>query len=541
MDLFAVPSTFFILFLIFVMPSHSENTRRIAKNTLMLYVRMLFGMLVSLYTSRVVLQALGVEDYGIYNVVGGLVGMFSIISGSLSASVSRFLTFELGRGGGERLDRIFSTAVWIFIFIAFVVFVLTETAGLWFLNTHMAIPHDRILAANWVFHLSVSGFMLALFSIPYNASIVAHERMSAFAYIGILEVLLRLAVVLFIAYVPVAADHLVVFGFLQLAVYILLQAIYWLYCHRHFPECRIRWCFDRRYWREMSTFAGWNFIGASSAILRDAGGNVVLNMFCGPMLNAARGISQQVNNAVTGFSNNFLTAANPQITKSYAADDRDYMLSLIFRVARFSFYLLLALSLPIMFNTEFILAAWLKTVPGHTSDFVRLVLVYSILESISSPLVTVMLATGRIRNYQLVVGGLQMMNLPLTYVSLRMGAVPESILVIAIVLSVCCLVARLVMLRGMVGLPVRRFVRQVIGNVTAVTVLAMILPLLFGYCVPLAGWTGFILSSVICLLSASTVIYFVGCSNGERCFIRSKLVAVANKTLRRCSGGRFSR
>lgn len=529
---FAVPSTFFILFLIFVMPSHSENTRRIAKNTLMLYVRMLFGMLVSLYTSRVVLEALGVEDFGIYNVVGGLVSMFSLISGSLSASVSRFLTFELGRGDSERLRRIFSTAVWIFVAISIVVMLLAESLGLWFLNTHMTIPANRMVAANWVFHLSVAGFMLSLLTVPYNASIVAHERMSVFAYIGILDVLLRLLVVLFVAYAPVPADHLVLYGFLQLAAGILLQAIYWTYCRRHFQECHVERRFDCQCWREMTSFAGWNFIGSVSALLRDAGGNVVLNLFFGPMVNAARGVSQQVNNAVFGFVNNFLATVRPQITKSYAVGDMDYMMTLIFYVSRFSFYLLLCLSLPILFNTEFILGVWLKTVPDHTANFVRLVLLYSLCEVISYPLITVMLATGRIRNYQLVVGGLQMMNLPLAYVSLRMGAVPESILVIAIVLSFCCLFARLVMLRSMIGLSVRRFARQVLGNVAGIFFLALVLPFLFELFMSFAGWTEFILSAIICFLSASTVIYFVGCSNGERRFICEKTVVLVSKIRR---------
>lgn len=511
------------------MPSHSENTRRIAKNTLMLYARMLFGMLVSLYTSRVVLEALGVEDFGIYNVVGGLVSMFSLISGSLSSSVSRFLTFELGRGDSEKLGRIFSTAVWIFVAISVVVLLLAESLGLWFLNAHMTIPASRMVAANWVFHLTVAGFMLSLLTVPYNATIVAHERMSVFAYIGILDVILRLAVVLFVAYAPVPADHLVLYGFLQLAVGVLLQAIYWIYCRRHFAECRVERRFDRQCWAAMSSFAGWNFIGSASALLRDAGGNVVLNLFFGPVVNAARGVSQQVNNAVMSFVNNFMATVRPQITKSYAAGEKDYMMELIFRMSRFSFYLFLCMSLPILFNTEFILTVWLKTVPDHTANFVRLVLFYSLCEILSYPLVTAMLATGRIRNYQLVVGGLQMMNLPLAYVSLKMGAVPESILVIAILLSVCCLAARLIMLRGMIGLPARRFVRQVMGNVTAVTVLSVILPLLFGCCVSLAGWTEFILSSVICLLSAATVVYFVGCSNGERRFICEKAVALMNK------------
>lgn len=505
------------------MPSHSENTRRIAKNTLMLYARMLFGMVVSLYTSRVVLEALGIEDFGIYNVVGGLIGLLTIVFGSLSSAVSRFLTFELGRGDSEMLRRIFSTAVWIFVAISLVVLILAESLGLWFLNTHMTIPSDRMVAANWVFHLTVIGFISSLLTIPYNASIVAHERMGAFAYIGILEVLLRLAIVLFVAYVPVPADHLVLYGFLQLAVGLLLQAIYWTYCRRHFSECRVEYRFDRQCWREMSSFAGWNFIGASAAILRDAGGNVVLNLFFGPVVNAARGVSQQVNNTIMGFVNNFLASVRPQITKSYASGDRGYMLSLMFRASRFSFYLLFALSLPVFFNTEFILSVWLKTVPDHTANFLRLVLVYSLCETLSYPLITAMLATGRIRNYQLVVGGLQLLNLPVAYVLLYFGAVPETLLCVAIILSVCCLVARLVMLRGMIGLSVQDFVQNVIANVTRVFVLSLIGPMSFHFLSALSGWWRFTVSVVLCLASTMVFTYFVGCTRGEQHFIREKI------------------
>ncbi len=511
------------------MPSHSENTRRIAKNTLMLYVRMLFGMLVSLYTSRVVLEALGVEDFGIYNVVGGLVSMFSLISGSLSASVSRFLTFELGRGDSEKLGRIFSTAVWIFVAISVVVLLLAESLGLWFLNTHMTIPASRMVAANWVFHLTVAGFMLSLLTVPYNATIVAHERMSVFAYIGILDVILRLAVVLFVAYAPVPADHLVLYGFLQLAVGVLLQAIYWTYCRRHFAECRVERRFDRQCWAAMSSFAGWNFIGSAAVLLRDAGGNVVLNLFFGPVVNAARGVSQQVNNAVSGFVGNFMTAVNPQITKSYASGDKDYMISLIFRTSRFSFYLLLVLSLPILFNTEFILTVWLKTVPEHTVNFVRLVLLLSFCEALSHPLITALSATGRIRNYQLIVGGLLMMNLPLAYVSLCFGAPAESVFVIAISLSVCCLMARLVMSRRMIGLSVRHFVSSVILPVLSVSVAATILPVFFGAFSRLSGWMDFVASALLCVTSASLMVYFIGCTNSEKRFIREKAHAMRHK------------
>lgn len=260
------------------MDAHAENTKRIAKNTLMLYVRMLFGMLVSLYTSRVVLQALGVEDYGIYNVVGGFVAMFSMISSSLSSSVSRFLTFELGKGNMDALKRIFSTSLSIHVVLSVIIVLLAETVGVWFLNTHMTIPESRLYAANWVFQASVFTFVINLWSVPFSASIVAHERMSAFAYIGILDIVLRLLIVLFIAYSELEFDRLIVYALLLVAVVCLMQMIYWRYCYRNFEECHIRLHFDAQYWKAMSSFAGWNFIGCTAGLLKDQGVNVLLKI-----------------------------------------------------------------------------------------------------------------------------------------------------------------------------------------------------------------------------------------------------------------------
>ena len=346
----------------------SENNKRIAKNTLLLYFRMLLLMVVSLYTSRVVLNALGVEDFGIYNVVGGVVAMFTVISGSLSAAISRFITFELGKGDGEGLKNTFSAAVTIQLLLSLVIVLLIESVGVWFLNAKMTIPADRLAAANWVLQFSIVTFVINLVSVPYNATIIAHERMSAFAYISIFEAVGKLAVAFLITVSPI--DRLVFYAVLMCAVAVSVRLMYGRYCKRHFTECTYRFRWDKELLRRMSGFAGWNFIGAASAVLRDQGGNIVINLFAGPAVNAARGISVQVNNAVTGFVQNFMTALNPQITKSYASGDRDYMMTLIYQGARLSFYMLLLLSLPVLVNTHYILGLWLKTVPGHTVLFV---------------------------------------------------------------------------------------------------------------------------------------------------------------------------
>ena len=513
------------------MDSHAENTRRIAKNTLMLYVRMLFSMLVSLYTSRVVLNTLGVEDYGIYNVVGGFVAMFSLISSSLSSSVSRFLTFELGRGDIERLKETFSTSLMIHLALAGIVFLLAENIGIWFLNTQMTIPEERIYAANWVFQASIISFMFGLCSVPYNASINSHERMTAFAYIGMLDVVLRLLIVLFIAYSTFNFDRLIVYSLLLVIVSMSLQCIYLWYCRKNFEECRLRFHFNKECWKEMSTFAGWNFIGCTAGLLKDQGVNILLNLFMGPVVNAARGIAISVSVAVASFSGNFMAALNPQITKSYAAEDRTYMLSLIERGSRFSYYIMLMLALPILFETEFILTLWLKQYPEHTINFVRLVLILSLCDVLSTTLITLQLATGKIRNYQIAVGGMLLMNFPLSYVCLKLGFSPESTLVVAILVSVSCLLLRLAFLRRMVGLSMKRFLRNVCLNVFLVTGASVVLPLLLTNWFIGDSWVQFLFVSLVCIVCSLTSVYMFGCSKNERQFIRQKVQVVRNRLI----------
>lgn len=500
------------------MTTHSENTKRIAKNTLMLYGRMLFGMLVSLYTSRVVLNTLGVEDYGIQGVVGGLVSMFSLISTSLSSSVGRFLTFELGRGDLERLKRTFSTSLMIHVVLALIIFVLMETVGVWFLNNKMTIPVERLYAANWVFQASILSFMLGLLSVPYNASIVAHERMSAFANIGILDVILRLLIVLFIAYSPWHFDRLIVYALLLVAVSTLMQSIYWTYCRRHFSECRFRLSFDREYWKEISTFASWNFIGCSALLLKNQGVNILLNLFYGLTLNAARGIAESVSTVVNSFVSNFTTALNPQITKSYAGGNKLYSISLVEQGARFSFYVLLIFVIPLVLETKIVMNLWLEDYPVYTVRFVRFILVYSLIDSLAKTLITLQNATGKIKNYQLIVGGILLLNFPLSYICLYLQFPPESTYCVAILITILCLIARLFIAKKYVGLSIRHFMHQVIFNVLLVAIIASSLPVLIHFIIPF-GWIRFVIVGVVSVVSTIFAILFIGCSRSEREYI----------------------
>ena len=508
----------------------SANNKRIAKNTLLLYVRMLFLMLVSLYTSRVILNALGVEDYGIYNVVGGVVTMFSMLSGSLSAAISRFLTFELGRGDYKKLHKIFSSSVTIQIAIVLVIMVFAETIGLWFLNEKMVIPSERLTAANWCYQFSIITFAISLISVPYNAAIIAHERMSAFAYISILEALGRLSVAWCILQSPI--DRLIFYGGMVALVGFIIFLIYMVYCKKHFDECTYHLIYDHDLLKQMFGFAGWNFIGASSSVLRDQGGNIILNLFVGPTVNAARAIAMKINSVVNGFVSNFMMALNPQITKSYANGNYEYMFKLIFQGARLSYYILLILCLPIILNTHYILVVWLKLVPEHTVLFVQLTLLFAMSECISNPLITAMLATGKIKNYQIIVGGLQMMNLPVAFLCLYFGAIPESVIIVAIIISQCCLAARLYMLRSMIGLNAIAYLKEVYLNIIIVTVISALLPYIISRMLP-DCFINALLNSLITIICVLTTEYYVGCSTIERRIIYNFFVQFFNNYVKR--------
>ena len=508
--------------------STSENNKRIAKNTILLYFRMLLLMLVSLYTSRVVLNALGVEDYGIYNVVGGVVAMFSVISGSLSAAISRFITFELGKDNSEPLKKVFSMAVTIQIVMALAVLIIAETLGLWFLNFKMVIPSQRLLAANIVFHFSILTFIINLLAVPYNAAIIAHEKMSAFAYISIVEAILKLLVAYLIVVSPI--DNLVFYAILMCSVAFIIRFVYGFYCKRHFEECTYHFVKDGTLLRKMLGFSGWNFFGALAAVLRDQGVNIVINLFAGPSVNAARGISVQVNSAVNSFVSNFMTAINPQITKSYASGNTGYTEQLVIQGARFSFYLLLVLTLPIFLNVDYVLYLWLGTVPKYTNMFVCLSLIFAISECLSYPLITTLLAIGKIKKYQVIVGGIIMLNLPLSYFFLSIGYSPTSVLVVAIVLSQCCLIVRLYLLYSYISFNVWVYLKKVYMNVLLVTSFALLIPsyLKFFVCFN-ANFINFLCVTLISFLMSILSIYIIGCNKQEKAFLSRKLQSILNK------------
>lgn len=509
--------------------SASANNKRIAKNTLLLYVRMLFLMAIGLYTSRVVLRVLGVEDYGVYNVVGGFVGLFAVLSQSLSSAASRFLTYAMGAGDEERLKRIFSSTVVIHIILALIILIVAEIVGVWFVNNKMVIDPERLSAANWVFQFSVLLFCVNLLTVPYNAAIIAHEEMGIFAYISIFEGVAKLIVCYLILYSPY--DKLVFYAVLILGVQLVSRGLFYIYSKCHYLECTFYFVIDKPLLKELFSFAGWNMIGSTSAILRNQGGNVLINLFYGPVVNAARAIANQVLTAVNGFVENFMVAVRPQITKSYAKGEKDYMMSLIFRGSRLSYYMLLIICLPIFLNTDYILCLWLHTVPDFTTLFVRLTLTFTMIESLSYPLVVAQQATGNIRNYQIIVGGLQMMNLPFSYVFLKLGCGPEVILYVAIFFGLCCLGARLLLLRKSIHLSVRTFGKDVLLNIVWVSLISFILPSVMS-CFMRVNLFSFVVITIVSLLWTVVAVFFVGCTQAEQQFVMGKIKCFKENLLR---------
>lgn len=442
------------------MQETSANNKRIAKNTIILYLRMMFILCVGLYTGRATLAALGVEDYGLYNVVGGFVVFFTFLNGAMASATQRFITFELARGDLHRQRVTFSTSVIIHVAIGLVIVLLAETVGLWFVLHKLVIPEGRMTAAVWVYQFSILSMLLTIVSVPYNASIIAHEKMSAFAFITIMDTVLRLIIVICLTFV--SFDRLIFYAGLLCLVSVIDRLIYGVYCSRHFADTRLVAVFDRRMFREMLNIGGWSLFGNLAGVFCSQGLNVVLNLFFGPAVNAARAVATTIQGIVTGFVSNFQMALNPQITKSYAVGEMQRMHSLIFASSKYSFFLLLAIALPIMVEADAILTLWLKNVPEHTANFTRLILCVLLLDAMGNPLMVSAQATGRVKVYQSVVGGLLIAVLPVSYVVLRLGGNPESVFVTYLVIAVLAFVARAFLIGRMVGFTLITFARRVV-------------------------------------------------------------------------------
>lgn len=509
------------------MSTHVSDNRRIAKNTLLLYFRQILVIVLSLYTVRVVLAALGVEDYGIYNVVGGFVAMFNILSGAFSVAISRFITFEKGQGKSKLfMQKLYSSSVIIQIGMGIFIVLLLITFGVWFVRHQLVIPQNRLDAAVYVLLFSTVSFFVNLLSVPYNALIIAHEQMRAFAYIGIVDAMLKLLVAFSLIVLP--TDKLVMYGFCMVVVSCITCLFYFFYCKRHFEECCFILEFDKKLLSRMFAFSGWAFLGNGSFVMKEQGVNILLNMFCGPAVNAARAITTQVTTAVTMFVSNFMQAVNPQITKSFSSGNLENMRRLIFNSSRFSFFLLLLLGLPLMKNTNYILSLWLVSVPEYACLFIQLLLVFCFMDCLVQPLMTGLLAEGNIRTYEIALVVLNMGNVILSYFALKRGFTPGSVYIVSILIEVGIMWVRVYLSSKAYGLSVRTYCMEVCGKSIAIAAIAG--GITYWISLPLENsfWNCAI-TSLLTVLVTVIVIWIIALSKYERFFILSTLSSKLSK------------
>lgn len=480
-------------------------------------------MLISLYTSRVILNALGVEDYGIYNVVGGIVAMFSLLSGSMTTAISRFITFELGKGDIAHLKNVFSSSIYVQLIFSLVIVLLGETVGLWFLNTKMVIPPDRIVAANWCFQFSLITFVVNLISVPYNAVIIAHEKMSAFAYISILEVVGKLGIAFLI--VVSIYDRLVFFAFLTALLALIIRLIYGWYCKKHFKEAVFIFKVDVSTISPIFHFAGWNLFGSGSAVLRNQGIDILLNLFFGVAINAAKGICNQVQSAVFQFVSNFQTAINPQLTIAIAQENYTRNHSLVIQGSRFSFYLLTLFSIPFLVETEPILKLWLGEVPDYTVQFVQWTFIYFQVDVMSRFLINSVLAYGKIKNYQIVVGGTKLAVFPIVWIVLLLGGSPVTGLIVNVIIEVFCLWIRLLFNNHYTGLPIKRFIKESVIRCwfVFIVILASV------ECLKLYIFMNSIIVVVFSIVLTIAGVWILGLSQYERKLIKEKALLIIKR------------
>lgn len=512
--------------------SDSSANKRIAKNTVLLYLRSLLMLAIGIYTSRIVLEALGIENFGIYGVVGSFVGMFTLINGILSAGTSRFITFELGKNNIDAVNKVFNAAFIMHCIAAVILLVILETVGLWFLNNKLNIPEGREIAANWVFQLSILSCCLGIIQVPYGATIIAHERFDLYAYVGIAEAVFK-CLVPFVLIRFKVGDVLIIFALLLTVWSVGLQIFYQIYCIKHFPETRLRFVKELSVYKSMMGYSLWDFLGQICVTLNIQGLPVLINMFFGVTLNAAQNIATQVQDKVQGFIGNFTTSVNPQIVKSYAVGDFHRFFQLIFESGKYAYYLFLFIALPLFLECDYVLSIWLVKVPEHASVFLRGLLLICLLRTPANPIIRAVHATGRIKFMNLT-GGLQavILLLPGTYICYKIGLPYWSYLVVYAITQFNGTVLEIMSLRREIEFSVWDYVKDVYGRIILVTVLSAIIPTLCVMLLP-PGIFRFLITGSLCVIFSGISIIYVGLSKAMRKrlygFIRHKICVLLHK------------
>lgn len=510
------------------MSNISDNNKRIAKNTLLLYGRMAIMLIVGLFTSRVVLAALGIRDYGIYNVVGGVVSLFAVLTGAMSVTTSRFLTYALGEGNKRKLSITFSTSVNIHILLGVGIAILMEALGVWFLNTHLNIPQERMWAANWVFQFSILTFVINLINVPYTSIIISHERMNIYAYLSLFDVFAKLAIVYALYITPY--DRLITYSIFLCASNLLVQILYYIYCKRSFEECTYHFVVDKPLLKEMFGFIGWTFWGNAAVTAKDQGVTILLNMFFGTTVNAAQGVATQVNGVVNRFIQNFMTAVNPQITKYYSQSNYQDLYKLIFRGAKFSAFLMLILISPIIMHVSSILGVWLVEVPEHATNFVCLVLIYSLIECLLNPLITALLASSKIKDYEILITITYSVNILSIYFLFKIGSFPEMAIILNIIFKLIVLGILSSQCHKSFHFPALEYFKKVVARTAIISLVSGALIVIYQFVINRTTIISFVVSCVIMELCIMSIMYYWGMEFKERAFVRK---IISNKILKK--------
>ena len=507
------------------------NNRRIAKNTLLLYMRQLLVMVITLYTSRVVLNVLGETDYGVYNVVGGVVTMFSFLTSTLASASQRYLSYDLASADSQKLKETFGLIMFTYIVMAMASILMIEMVAVWFVNEKMTIPEERLYAANWVLQFSILTYIIHVLSSPFLSAIIAHENMNVYAYISILDVFLKLFMVFILR--MVVFDKLILYSILMFLCSLCITLCYVIYCMRNYVESHFLFHYDKRRLREMISYAFWNVIGTIAGLLRSQGVNILLNLFFSPAINAARAIAYQINNAVNSFSQNFYTAVRPQIVKNYASHQFECMNTLIMRSSRLAFYLLLIISLPVIINASLVLKIWLGSPPEYTVIFVQLILVNALIEVFNLPLAAGVQASGNIKSYQMTIFSINLLNLPISYLMLYNGFSPETTVYVSIILALLSFIPRLIISHRRYSIPIFDYVKFVLFRACVVALICYSCCKLLSIIVDSNNSIGGFLLSVICsIIMQLFVIFLVGLTHVERIMVKKIVLNGVRKVIR---------
>lgn len=502
-----------------------SRSGKIVKNTVFLYIRMLFLMAITLFTSRVILDKLGVENFGIYNVVGGISSMFIFFQSSLANATQRFLNVELGQNKLGIANKILCQHFTLYCIIACLIILLGETVGLWLIYNKLTIPKDRIFAAAWVYQFTLLSMCFTLIGTIFNSEIIAHEDMRIYSFVGIYEGIIRLVIAYIISIIPF--DKLIAYGALMFAVSATVQGIYYFYCKKHYFECKLRLLWDKIILKKTFSIVGWNTIGTAVYAINDSGINILLNMFFGPIVNAARGISFQINSAVYGFANNFFVSVRPQIVKSYAQKDYKYLLNLFFNSSKYSFFLLWILCLPIILCIDQILKLWLKEVPSYTNIFSVWILLYSLVNVLNNPIWSIALATGKLKRFTLIGDGVFLMVFPLAYIFLKIGYSPVCVYVILLLVRICYIIVVLYITKSYINYSFSEYKDYVIIPIIKVVIVSFSINYLLRFVFPNTPVSVFCFI-VLAILISCTVIWLIGTSESERRIVLSTIKARIN-------------